>query len=294
MNLLEVRDDMIFDGILGDCLTPGFMGSTRMVIFHEKLKKTEKEQEKIEDQKKASEIIDINDVFNNKNDNKTPIDADTIWIETMGRIPETNFILFVGNKKPITELEKWLEKNATIHEFPNLSVRDMIAYIETHLRIPYEQAEKMVDRLGNNYDFVVQETKKLSLAYQPKWSDDELKSILPDYRDENAFNMLDPLWNRDHKSMIKIWTRLMETADHELTMAMMITMIRKILISTIFPRISNLPITPGQRNTGKRLLPHKQTLRKLYDDIVAVDIAEKRGELPHKTNAFLMALLSFC
>jgi hypothetical protein len=27
---------------------------------------------------------------------------------------------------------------------------------------------------------------------------------------------------------------------------------------------------------------------------VAVDIAEKSGELPHKTNAFLMALLSFC
>lgn len=86
----------------------------------------------------------------------------------------------------------------------------------------------------------------------------------------------------------------METADHELTMAMMITMIRKILIAAHFNRINNLPISPGQRNTGKRLLPNKKALKKLYDDIVAVDIAEKSGELPHKTNAFLMALLSFC
>lgn len=249
MNLLEVREDTIFEGILGDCLTPGFMGSTRMVIFHEKLKKTEKEQEKIEEQKKSAEIIDMEDLLSSTSTKKTPIDDDAVWMQTLVQIPETNFIIFVGNKKPVTELEKWLEKNATIHEFPNLSVREIIAYIETHLRIPYEQAEKMADRLGNNYDFVVQETKKLSLAYQPKWSDEELKSILPDYRDENAFNMLDPLWSRDPKTMVKIWTRLMETADHELTMAMMITMIRKILISTIFPRITNLPITPGQRNT---------------------------------------------
>lgn len=94
--------------------------------------------------------------------------------------------------------------------------------------------------------------------------------------------------------MISIWRRLIETADHELTMAMMITMIRKILIATHFSRIQNLPISPGQRNTGKRLLPQKKSLKKLYDTIVEVDIAEKSGELPNKTNAFLMALLNFC
>jgi len=86
----------------------------------------------------------------------------------------------------------------------------------------------------------------------------------------------------------------METADHELTMAMMITMIRKILIVTHFSKIQNLPITPGQRNTGKRLLPHKKALKKLYDSIIEVDIAEKSGELPNKTNAFFMTLLNFC
>jgi hypothetical protein len=35
----------------------------------------------------------------------------------MSKIPDSNFILFVGNKKPVTEFEKWLENNATIHEF---------------------------------------------------------------------------------------------------------------------------------------------------------------------------------
>jgi hypothetical protein len=86
----------------------------------------------------------------------------------------------------------------------------------------------------------------------------------------------------------------METADHELTMAMMITMIRKTLIAAVYPDIGDIPITSGQRNTGKRLSGQRKSIKKLYDTIVAVDIAEKSGELPHKTNAFLMALLSFC
>lgn len=94
--------------------------------------------------------------------------------------------------------------------------------------------------------------------------------------------------------MVQIWKRLMETADHELTMAMMITMIRKVLVTAVFPNIGDIPVTPGQRKTGARLSRDKKSIKKLYDTIVAVDIAEKSGELPHKTNAFLMALLSFC
>ncbi len=31
--------------------------------------------------------------------------------------PETNFFLFIGNKTPVTDLEKWLVENATIHDF---------------------------------------------------------------------------------------------------------------------------------------------------------------------------------
>lgn len=293
INLLDIRNDNIFEWVLSDCMTPGFMGSSRMIIFYEKLLKTDKEIKKIQEEKQ--ETINLEDILNGTEELwKNEKDDDSYWLQSLEKIPDTNFILFIGNKKPVTELEKWLEKNATIHEFPAPTLVETIKYIETELRLPREQAEKMSDRLNNNPDFVEQEVKKLALAFQPRWSDDELKSILPDYRDENAFNMLTPLWNRDPKSMISIWKRLMETADHELTVAMMITMIRKILIAASFQQIGNLPIAPTQRSTGKRLMWNKKWLKKLYDDIVAIDIAEKSGELPGKTNAFLMALLNFC
>lgn len=293
INLLDIRNDNIFEGVLSDCMTPGFMGSSRMIIFYEKLLKTDKEIKKIQEEKQ--ETINLEDILNGTEELwKNEKDDDSYWLQSLEKIPDTNFVLFIGNKKPVTELEKWLEKNATIHEFPAPTLVETIKYIETELRLPREQAEKMSDRLNNNPDFVEQEVKKLALAFQPRWSDDELKSILPDYRDENAFNMLTPLWNRDPKSMISIWKRLMETADHELTVAMMITMIRKILIAASFQQIGNLPIAPTQRSTGKRLMWNKKWLKKLYDDIVAIDIAEKSGELPGKTNAFLMALLNFC
>ncbi len=293
LNLMDIRNDNIFDGILGDCMAEGFMGSPRMIIFYEKLIKSERELKKIEGEKKEN-IIDLADVIRTNKPLKNDGDSDTFWMQSLAKIPESNFVLFIGNKKPVTDLEKWLEKNATIHDFPGQSIQQIITYIESELRLPYEQAQKMSDRLNNNPDFVQQEVKKLSLAFQPKWTDQELKDILPDYRDENAFNMLAPLWNRDQKSMIIIWKKLMETADHELTVAMMITMIRKILIAASFNQINHLPISPTQRSTWKRLMWSKKWLKKLYDEIVAIDIAEKSWELPGKTNAFLMALLNFC
>jgi len=145
MNLLEIHNNTMFENILSDCLSPGFMGSTRMIIFHEKLIKTDKEQEKINAQKNEGETIDI-DALTNGQTKKIP-DNDTSWIKTLESIPDTNFVLFVGNKKPMTELEIWLEENASIHEFDALSVEEIIGYIESHLRLPYEQASKMSDRL---------------------------------------------------------------------------------------------------------------------------------------------------
>jgi hypothetical protein len=49
--------------------------------------------------------------------NKSKVFDDTLWIETLKIAPETNFFLFVGNKTPVTDLEKWLVENATIHDF---------------------------------------------------------------------------------------------------------------------------------------------------------------------------------
>ena len=218
MNLLEVYRDTPNEGILSDCLTPGFMGGTRMVIFHETLQKTEKELGKIEDEKqKAVETIDIEHLEDTKK-NTLYISNDALWIQTMERLPETNFMLFVGNKKPVTEFEKWLEKNATLHEFPGVMPRDMIDYVMKHLSISYDQARAFCDKLGfyeetkwgktltvGKPDYIYQEVEKLKLAGKTSWTNQELDEILPDYRDENAFNMLDPLWERRGKTMVEIW-----------------------------------------------------------------------------------------
>lgn len=54
----------------------------------------------------------------------------------------------------------------------------------------------IADRLNYNYDFVVQEVKKLTLAQREAWTDDELMRILPDYREEKSYEIMNPLWNR--------------------------------------------------------------------------------------------------
>jgi hypothetical protein len=67
----------------------------------------------------------------------------------------------------------------------------------------------------------------------------------------------------------------METADHELTMAMIVTMIRKTLVAATFPKIGDVPITPGQKKNGQRLAYMQKSIKKLFDTLIEVDIAEK-------------------
>ncbi len=112
------------------------------------------------------------------------------------RIPEKNFMLFIGNTKPITDLEKWLAENATIHDFAYPTPEEIEAYIQKNLQVTTRQSLGIANRLNYNYDFVVQEVKKLALAQKESWTDEELMRILPDYREEKSYEIMTPLWNR--------------------------------------------------------------------------------------------------
>jgi hypothetical protein len=112
MNLAEVRKQDLYDAILSDCVSPGFMGMTRMIILRDLIIKTEKEINDM--QEKESQIPDDNDTIATT---KPKVFDDSLWIETLKMAPETNFFLFVGNKTPVTDLEKWLVENATLHDF---------------------------------------------------------------------------------------------------------------------------------------------------------------------------------
>lgn len=113
MNLAEVRKQDLYDSILSDCVSPSFMGMTRMIIFRDLIIKTEREINDI--QEKEAQMIDDTDDETAKN--KPKVFDDDLWIETLKMAPNTNFFLFVGNKNPVTDLEKWLVENATIHDF---------------------------------------------------------------------------------------------------------------------------------------------------------------------------------
>lgn len=116
-----------------------------MVIFYEHLLKTKKEQDKIEEQK-AQEIINLEEAL--EDDSNNALESDQNWIQTLEKIPETNFILFVGNKKPVTELEKWLDIHATVREFASVTPRDMAQYVMQNLSISENQARALCEKLG--------------------------------------------------------------------------------------------------------------------------------------------------
>lgn len=86
----------------------------------------------------------------------------------------------------------------------------------------------------------------------------------------------------------------MKTADRELTMSMMTTMIAKTLIAAKSNNTAGAPITDGQLNTGKRLRQRHASIQRLYDTIVAMDRAEKTGISPEKLDTFIMTLVAYC
>jgi len=71
------------------------MGSTRMIILYEQLLKTQKEQNKIVEAQKIAETISLEDAINNEENRTSVLENDTLWIETLQKMPETNFILFI-------------------------------------------------------------------------------------------------------------------------------------------------------------------------------------------------------
>ncbi len=48
MNLSEVRKEDLYETFLSDCISPGFMGMTRMIILPDILFKTDKEIRELE------------------------------------------------------------------------------------------------------------------------------------------------------------------------------------------------------------------------------------------------------
>lgn len=297
MNLAEVSKQDMYENILWDCISPGFMGMTRMIVFRDLILKTEKEKDKIEERK-----LVLQEQAQNESDepydaslrpNFSNIYEDSLWIQTLERAPETNFFLFVGNKSPVTDLEKWLDKNATLHEFPIPSSTEMESYITSVLKVSPWQASRMRERLNNNHNFIHQEVEKLKLAEKTSWTDEELKEVLPNYFEENNFSILNPLWKKDAQELLYVFRDTLRTADRELTMAMLTTMIRKVLIACFIPSISWLPITPGQQSTAKKIGHDRESIKKLYEAIVMLDAAEKQWESTGKLDAFLMALLSY-
>lgn len=51
MNIADIRKEDLEDTTLSDCISPGFMGNKRMIIFRDLIIKTEKEAAVLESEK---------------------------------------------------------------------------------------------------------------------------------------------------------------------------------------------------------------------------------------------------
>lgn len=295
MNLADIGKQDLYDSILSDCISPGFMGMTRMIVFRDLILKTDKEIANIQEEEAALKL-DENQAEALEKRPKTFDDA--LWIDTLQNAPETNFFVFIGNKTPITELEKWIATNGTVHDFAVPSSDEIQASIVSSLWVSNWQASRIQERLNHNYYFIYQEMQKLKLAEKTSWTDEELKNVLPNYFEENNFNILNPLWKKDAAELLYTFRDTLRTADRELTMAMLTTMLRKVLIASFLPSEASVKalsaIKPSQANTAQRIGRDREILKKLYDAIVTIDTDEKQWESTGKLDAFLMALLSYC
>jgi hypothetical protein len=113
MNLADIGKQDLYDSILSDCISPGFMGMTRMIIFRDLILKTDKEIANIQEE----ESLKLDDNQAETLEKRPKTFDDVLWIETLQNAPETNFFVFIGNKTSVTELEKWIALNGTVHDF---------------------------------------------------------------------------------------------------------------------------------------------------------------------------------
>ncbi|MCD4760553.1 DNA polymerase III subunit delta [bacterium] len=183
-------------------------------------------------------LIIVKNIFNNKK-LKNWQDELIAFIKKQADTPDENYIIFWQASKADsrTKLYKILSKVKFVEEFRPLSGNELSAWIKKQVTshdktISPSALNLLISYVGNNLWQMNQEISKLAHFVKKEITDDDVKQLVQAKIDDNIFNLIDALGNKNKSLALKL---IEEKIDHGINHQYILTMIVRqfrILIKT--------------------------------------------------------------
>jgi DNA polymerase III delta subunit len=206
-------------------------------------------------------------------------------------IPKDDVFVFVSYKPDKrTKFFKFLKQKAQVKEFPALTEKKLISFLQQTYKLNKDLATKILEKLWNNLYLIHNELTKI-LKFSPKITSFEIENYIINNTQQDTFKLLDSLNNLEE--VLKIITNL-EKAGEEFfkILWLLYWWLKNIILISMEKNLSwkeistKLWIHPFVVNKFLKLKYDPKKIKKIYENIFQLEVEVKNWILPSSV-AFL-------
>lgn len=232
-------------------------------------------------------------------------------VEFLPKVPSSTVLVFTENKPDKrTSLFKKLVKAEKVQEFMPLEEGQLRRWIfkeceNRGAKIEGETVSKLIDYVGNDLFRMSNELDKL-ISYDKKITDETIELLVKSQVESDIFRMIDAVGQKNLKSALKEYQKLLEAGENELyILSMIVYQYRNLLvIKDLMER--NTASNSWAISKKARMHPYVvqksmnqvrnfslEDLRKAYRLLLDFDVGVKTGKIEGKA-ALTLLLAKFC
>lgn len=233
-------------------------------------------------------LIIIKNIFDNKKLIEMQ-DALIKYLQSLEDSPDENYLIFWQTSKPDSrkKLFKALNKFKYVEHFEELNPSQLNSWIKKHvaskeMTIEPEALSLLVSSVGNNLWQLDQEINKLCNYSKKAIKADDVRDIVKAKIDDNIFNLVDALGNRDKvKSLELIDSQLRAGVSTQYILSMIIRQFRLIIkASSLSSQIKydgalaqalKIPPLAAKKAIAQSKLYNMDQLKKIYSQLLILD-----------------------
>jgi len=199
---------------ISECLTPGFMGGSRLIVLNG---------------------LPSSASTTDKEEKERNLNFEEKFLEIYESIPETNFLIFAQpHPDKRTRFYKQLLEIATIKEYSEPTLVELEKYMQERLTIDTAAAHRLIQKKNNDITSIESEIQRFAL-YKPGQhiSITDIDENVTDKLENRIFDLLDVLMDRRLKHTMKEFQILSSNENVFLIFSSLLSNLRKIIYALL-------------------------------------------------------------
>jgi len=245
----------------------------------------------------TKKLVIIKNIFNNKNISAWQ-NSLLDFLKKQKDDQDENYIIFWQTNKPDNRLKlyKILKKFKFTEEFNPLTPQQLSAWIKKQVTakkksIDDQAVNLLLSYVGDNLWQLNQEVNKLIHFAKQTISENEIKAIVQAKIDDNIFNLIDALGNKNKALSLKLIEAQLNSGTSPQYVLNMIIRQFRLLILTIDGEADNLASWQKNKLAGQATKFGREKLIRVYRTLLEIDIKQKTSSSPFDLNSELDLLI---